>query len=229
MNPHPDKPDTWPSFNPLFIAHDVGRSRDRSTAVIGGNSPFQPSVTGILDLHELPQNLYGSFRAGELAKIDRHYNGNSLIIADLSHDPTYAESLFDMAGPRVIGLQITRHGDGRCHEWRPVGHSAMLVYTVGRSYLLELLHTQLQARQIRFVDGPMSRKAYEQLAGLDRELRETGVVYTCPSGKHDDLGISCAMLVWASQHPHQPSWFNAGFAHRRPNPRPRQFGWGAFT
>ena len=31
---------TWPSFSPLIIAHDVGRSRDRSTAVVGGNSPY---------------------------------------------------------------------------------------------------------------------------------------------------------------------------------------------
>ena len=37
--PHPDKPDTWPGFRPAIIAHDVGRSRDRSTAVVGGNSP----------------------------------------------------------------------------------------------------------------------------------------------------------------------------------------------
>ena len=28
-----DDPNTWPCFNPLIIAHDVGRSDDRSTAV----------------------------------------------------------------------------------------------------------------------------------------------------------------------------------------------------
>ncbi len=31
---------TWPGCKPLIIAHDVGRSRDRSTAVVGGNSPY---------------------------------------------------------------------------------------------------------------------------------------------------------------------------------------------
>jgi hypothetical protein len=36
-----DDPTTWPVFRPLIIAHDVGRSRDRSTAVVGGNSPFE--------------------------------------------------------------------------------------------------------------------------------------------------------------------------------------------
>ena len=34
-------------FRPLIIAHDVGHSRDRSTAVVGGNSPFQPRLLGI--------------------------------------------------------------------------------------------------------------------------------------------------------------------------------------
>ena len=30
---------SWPGFKPLIIAHDLGRSRDRSTAVVGGNNP----------------------------------------------------------------------------------------------------------------------------------------------------------------------------------------------
>jgi len=28
--------------------------------------------------------------------------------------------------------------------------------------------------------------------GLETEMRETGIVYSCPPGQHDDLGISCA-------------------------------------
>ena len=53
----------------------------------------------------------------------------------------------------------------------------------------------------------MMRRAYEQLANLELEFREGGTVYTCPPGKHDDLGISCAMLAWAARHPHLPHWF----------------------
>ena len=49
-----EDPATWPQFHPLIIAHDVGRSRDRSTAVIGGNSYVQPRRLGILELEELP-------------------------------------------------------------------------------------------------------------------------------------------------------------------------------
>ena len=47
-----DDPSTWPSMRPLIIAHDVGRSRDRSTAVIGGNSPFQPRLLGIQEAED---------------------------------------------------------------------------------------------------------------------------------------------------------------------------------
>jgi len=36
----------------------------------------------------------------------------------------------------------------------------------------------------------MSRLAFQQLANLETEMRDTGIVYTCPSGHHDDLGIS---------------------------------------
>ena len=52
----------------------------------------------------------------------------------------------------------------------------------------------------------MSRRAFEQLTNLETEMRESGTVYTCPSGQHDDLGISCAMLAWAARHPHLSEW-----------------------
>ena len=38
---------SWPGLKPFIIAHDVGRSRDRSTAVVGGNSPYGRRVLGI--------------------------------------------------------------------------------------------------------------------------------------------------------------------------------------
>ena len=82
----------------------------------------------------------------------------------------------------------------------------MLVYPIGRTYLIELLHSELQAHQVRFVDGPANQRAYAQLERLETEMRETGVVYSCPPGQHDDLGISCAMLAWAARHPHLEYW-----------------------
>ena len=224
-----DDPNTWPVFRPLIIAHDVGRSRDRSTAVIGGNGPFQPRLLGIRELNELPQNLFGTARASALAAIDRRYNGNALIVADLSNDATYAEVLFETFGPRVIGLQISRYGDGMDAERRPVKNASMLIYTIGRTYLLELFHSELQSNQVRFVDGPMSRRAYEQLMSLETEMRETGTVYSCPSGQHDDLGISCAMLAWAARHRHLSEWvriFEQSRTIRKPRPK---VSWEAWT
>jgi hypothetical protein len=216
MTFHPDNPASWPSLRPLMIAHDVGRSRDRSTAVIGGNSPFAPRLLGIAELQELPQGLYGSARASALAAVDRRWGGDALIIADLSNDASYGEILAESFGPRVIGLHITRQGDGMHGEQRPVKNGSLLVYTIGRSYLLELFHSELHAKRVRFVDGATSRRAYEQLVNLETELRETGIVYTCPPGQHDDLGISCAMLAWAARHPQMQYWFNTVLAARRP-------------
>ena len=138
--------------------------------------------------------------------------------------------LLDTFGPsRVIGMQISRHGDGMTAERRPVKHASMLFYTVGRSYLLELYHSELQSGQIRIVDGPTIRRAYEQLMTLETEIRESGIVYTCPPGHHDDLGISCAMLAWAARHPHLPYWTNTAMSARRPRrslpPKISPLGW----
>jgi hypothetical protein len=229
MNYELDDVSTWPYFKPLIIAHDVGRSRDRSTAVVGGNSPCGPRLLGIGEAEELPQGLFGSARASALAAIDRRHHSNGLIVADLSFDPTYAEVLHETFGARVIGLQISRHGNGMDAEYRPVRHGYLPVYTIGRSYLLELFHSELQSHLVRFTDGPAVRRAYEQLANLEAELRQDGMVYTCPPGRHDDLGISCAMLAWAARHPHLEAWFRnlqAALRPRRPrSPPPTPLAW----
>src|SRR3954469_7150238 len=106
---NPDDVKSWPYFKPLIIAHDVGRSRDRSTAVVGGNSPCGQRLVGIKEAVELPQGLFGHARASSLAAVDRCYHNNALIVADLSYDPTYAEVLLETYGPRVIGVHISRY------------------------------------------------------------------------------------------------------------------------
>jgi hypothetical protein len=220
---------SWPGFKPLIIAHDVGRSRDRSTAVVGGNSPYGRRVLGIREAQELPQNQFGSARASALAAVDRKYDCNALIVADLSFDPSYADVLFETFGPRVIGLHISRGGDGTNTEWRQVKDGCLPVYTIGRTYLLELFHTELQSDLVRFADGPAMRRAFEQLANLEAEFRESGTVYTCPTGQHDDLGISCAMLAWAARHRLVDSWSRRLPASRPRRPRRDDGGWAAHT
>jgi hypothetical protein len=207
----------------------VGHSRDRSTAVVGGNSPFGQRLLGIRDVEELPQNLFGSARASALATIDRRRHSNALIIADLSFDPTYAEPLHEAFGQWVIGVQISRHGDGMSFERWQVKGGSVLVYTIGRTYLLEQFHTELQSDQVRFAAGSATRRAYEQLANLELEFRDSGQVYTCPTGLHDDLGISCAMLAWAARHPHLEYWMRNLQAALRPRKPREKFNWLACT
>jgi hypothetical protein len=130
-------PNRWPALHPVLIAHDVGGSRDRSTAVVGGYCAYVPGTLGIKEFNELPQGLYGSARASALAQVDARYDRNAIIIADLSNDKSYGEQLVETFGPRVIGVHIGRHGDGMQAERRPVGRGSIRVYHVGRSHLLE--------------------------------------------------------------------------------------------
>jgi hypothetical protein len=50
-------PESWKLLMPAIIAHDVGRTKDCSTAVIGGISQFLQNVTCMADFEELPGGL----------------------------------------------------------------------------------------------------------------------------------------------------------------------------
>lgn len=220
---------TWGGFKPTIIAHDVGRSRDRSTAVVGGNCPYGRRLLGIAEAEELPQGLFGSARASALAAVDRRYHNNALIVADLTYDPTYGEVLLENFRARVIGLQISRYGDGMDLDRRPTKHGYIPVYTIGRSYLIELFHSELQSDLVRVAEHPLIRRAYEQLSNLETEFREGGVIYTCPPGRHDDLGMSCAMLAWAARHPHLEAWCRNLQVALRPRIKRTKDNWAAWT
>ena len=143
-------------FRPLIIAHDVGRSRDRSRPrSSAATRRAGAALLGISEAEELPQGLFGSARASALAVVDRRHHNNALIVADLSNDATYAETLVETFGPRVIGLQISRHGDGMHPEWRQVRHGHLPVYTIGRTFLIELLHAELQSDMVRLPARPI--------------------------------------------------------------------------
>ncbi len=223
MTFNPDDPRTWGSKIHI-IAHDVGRTRDRSTAVVGCHCPFAfgTRLLGVKEFVELPQGLYGSELANALSAIDQTYNRDCLIVADLTRDPTYAETLFDTLGRgRVVGVQIGRSGNGTTCEQRRVRNGVIPVYNVGRTFLLELLASEMRDHRVRFADSEESLRAYEQLMALEPEQRESGTVYKCPSGLHDDLAMSLAMLAWAAQHLHLDYWTRPIFDAHRPQ-RPRQ-------
>ena len=199
-------PNMFDFFKPHIIAHDVGHTKDRSTAVIGGPSPLAPDVIGMREFEELPQGLSGNTRADALAMIDSRYP-KALIIADLSYDPSYADILVERFGERVIGLHITSSGDTIDNfEVRQLKRGRILVYKVSRTLLLDLLLREMQRETIRILHGANSLRAYEQLMRLEIEFKQNRMAYKCPVGHHDDLAMSCAMLVWAAQHPHLPRW-----------------------
>ena len=198
----PVHPNMWDFFKPHIIAHDVGHTKDRSTAVVGGPSPLAPGLIGLREFEELPQGLSGNSRADALAMVDRRHH-KALIIVDLSYDPSYADILVERFGERVVGLQITSTGDTMDNwEERQLKRGRILVYKVSRTYLLDLLLREMQNETIRILHGANSLRAYEQLMRLEIEFKQNRMVYKCPVGHHDDLAMSCAMLVWAAQHPH---------------------------
>lgn len=203
----PVRYDAWKFFKPTIIAHDVGCRKDRSTAVVGGRTVLAPDITLLKEFEELPLGLYGSARAETLAQVDQRYGGKTLIFADLSYDPTYGEILLERFGPeRIIGLQITSSGDGMSYELRRIKNQPLRVYTIGRSYLFDLLLRDLGNNEVAFLEGAASWRAYEQLMMLEMDYRQSGVIYGCASGRHDDLAISCAIVIWAAQHPHLEDW-----------------------
>jgi hypothetical protein len=221
-------PSTWPDIKPIIIAHDVARSHDRSTAVVGGLSHYCPRLFGIAHLEELPLGLCGSERANALAAVDYRYGRNTLIVADLSNDASYAEDLAHTFGHRVIGVHITRHGNGMDFERRLVPGGPILVYSIGRTTLIENYRAEMERGDMRIVDNEMSRRAYQQLAELEVVDKETGRFYNCVSGRHDDLGISCAMLAWAARHPHREYWvraFEQSRVVRTPRPKVSSLAW----
>jgi hypothetical protein len=127
--------------------------------------------------------------------------GAGLGVELVSDDTSYAEQLMETFGPRVIGLHISSNGDGMQAERRRVGRGSVFIYHIGRSDLLEVLDSDLQAARVCFGDGPEARRAYAQLEALEPEIREGGIVYKCLPGQQDDLGISCAMLELGGASP----------------------------
>src|SRR5215831_189637 len=159
----PVHPNMWDFFRPHIIAHDVGHTKDRSTAVIGGPSPLAPGLIGVSKFEELPQGLSGNTRADALALIDSRYP-KGLIIVDLSFDPSYADILVERFGERVIGLRITSTGD-TIDNWevRQLKRGQILVYKVSRTYLLDLLLREMQNEVVRILHSANSVHAYQQL------------------------------------------------------------------
>ena len=100
---------------------------------------------------------------------------------------------------------------------------------VGRTVLIQRHLAELERGEIKIVNNAMSRLACQQLADLVVEDGDSERIYKCASGRHDDLGISCAMLAWAARHPHLSEWVRISERSRIiRKPRPK-VSWEAWT
>ena len=223
-----DDPRTWVRFKPQIIAHDVGRSFDRSTAVFGGCCPFDQGRIGISEFTELPHG-YGTALANALAQVDRNHEYNSLVVADLTSDASYGEILHQMFGRRLIGVHITRYGNGMDCEPRQVPGGCFPIFHIGRTELLNKLLIGLETGSVRLVHSEESVRAYNQLAALEAEIKDDRMRYVCSPGQHDDLAISMAMLAWAAQHPRLPYWFRNIVEMRTPRKKRPSINSSAWT
>jgi hypothetical protein len=85
----------------------------------------------------------------------------------------------------------------------------------------QLFHTELQADQVRVVDGRMAKLAFQQLTELETELRETGS--SMPARPGGTMISASPAPCWRGRHgnPHLSAWVNTAMSARRPR-RPRQ-------
>jgi hypothetical protein len=225
----PDDGARWPIKYPL-ITHDVGRTHDRSTAVVGGYSALVPNELVVNEIVELPQGYFGHQLASALMAVDARYYHDAVIVPDLSNDASYAEVLNEAFGKRVQGVQIGAAGDGTTIETRILKNGYVRVYRLGRTFLLDYLLQKFRAGQVRMIDGAMARKAYEQLNALEFERTEERVRYICPPSQHDDLAMSLAMLAWAADHPHfRAFWVRPIEDRHRPKAKGQKYGWKSFV
>jgi hypothetical protein len=185
----------------------------------------------VKELTELPQGCFGHQLAGALMDVDARYYHNAVIVPDLSNHASYAEVLCEAFGKRVVGVQIGAAGDGTTIETRILKNGFVRVYRLGRTFLLDGLLQKFRANQIRLIDGPMARRAYEQLNALEFERTEDRVRYICAPGQHDDLAMSLAMLAWAADHPDfMKLWVRPIEDRYRPRPRrPQGNPWKTFV
>jgi hypothetical protein len=193
-------------------------------------APLVHAELVVKEIVELPQGYFDHQLAGALVEVDARYQHNAVIVPDLSNDASYAEVLCDTFGKRVVGVHISAAGNGDTIDTRILKNGFVRVYRLGRTFLLDYLLQKFRAGQIRLFDGPMARKAYEQLNALEFERTEDRVRYICPPGQHDDLAMSLAMLAWAADHRHfMEVWVRPIEDRYRPKAKGQKFGWKSFV
>ena len=128
-------------------------------------------------------------------------------------------------GPRVIGLQISRHGDGMTFERRPVRHGAMPVYT----HRPEPICSSIFAPNCIWSGAHCAIRptAVAPLSSWCDWKPRCGRAERSTLARRGSTMISasrCAMLVWAARHPHLEHWVR-NLASRMPAARQGRRNW----
>ena len=82
------------------------------------------------------------------------------------------------------------------------------VFSVGRTFLFDRLRSMLENGGLKLPPRDAEAKqAFVQLTELEEIVTNSGArIYAAQRGRHDDLAISLALLVWAARHPHMREW-----------------------
>ena len=228
------------------MIQELGRSKSPSSLMMSGAAMIVPprwSAAIVLspqarDCWELSNlwsyrvGLYGSELANALAAIDQAYDRNCLIVADLSNDPTYGETL--VRHVRSARRWRADRSLRRRHDVRAAARQKMALYpsiTLAGPSCSNSCSPRCATTGSALPTAPESVRALMSNSWqLEPEQRPSGMVFKCPSGQHDDLAMSLAMLAWAAQHLHLECWTQPIFdAHRPRRNRRQKAGWGAWT
>ena len=126
-------------------------------------------------------------------------------MVDASGNSAHAEAVAAAFGRRCIGVRITAAHD---HAMRPQpvpftagGKRAVLpVWHLGRTPLFDQLGAAMERGEVKVAKAGDWRELAQELEGLERVVTDAGNVRfaTGAAGRHDDLAVSLALLVWAA-------------------------------
>ena len=200
----PADPASWPALPQPFLVHDFGGAQDYSTILVGGVAPWSRGVVGATRIERLPLRMTSAETLERLAEADRELAHRATVVVDASGNSAHAEALAAAFGRRCIGARITAAHD---HSMRPQpvpftagGKRAVLpVWHLGRTPLFDQLGAAMERGEVKVAKAGDWRELAQEMEGLERVTTDAGNVrFTTTAGKHDDLAVSLALLVWAA-------------------------------
>ena len=161
-------------------------------------------MVGATRIERLPLRLTSAETLERLAEADREMGHRATVVVDASSNSAHAEAVAAVFGRRCVGVRITAAHD---HALRPQpvpfatgGKRAVLpVWHLGRTPLFDQLGAAMERAEVKVAKAGDWRELAQELEGLERVITDAGNVrFATASGRHDDLAVSLALLVWAA-------------------------------